>query len=178
MHVYKNGCCRPERLSSETTTWLGKDSEVEREREWEEKIKDRRERKKENDSKKYHLTQHWLQHYITCTHGHQHIQHQCPDLFLVKKSFLPVSIVIIYSHSCWWKVLWGFVVHKTFLKLHSKTAFSSATEGDEDSLFFFFFFFFFFEKTAHGSISFWEPRNTKLILETLFTPIFKTKSSQ
>ena len=33
-----------------------------------------------------------------------------------------------------------------------------------------FFFLFFKEKTSRGSISFWKPRDNKLILENLFTP--------
>ena len=33
-----------------------------------------------------------------------------------------------------------------------------------------FFFLLFKEKTSRGSISFWKPRDTKLILENLFTP--------
>ena len=33
-----------------------------------------------------------------------------------------------------------------------------------------FFFLLFKEKTSRGSISFWKPRDNKLILENLFTP--------
>ena len=31
------------------------------------------------------------------------------------------TVDIIYSPSCWWNVGWSFVVHKTFLGLHSET---------------------------------------------------------
>lgn len=66
------GCCCPERLSSETTTWLGKDSAGERERG--EKIKHRREKEGE-----------WQQNPSpdsALIAALQHIQHACTPIHL------------------------------------------------------------------------------------------------